>query len=122
MPVRGLTIVIADVSSERFRAALALAAANAALGGSARLFLSGEAVSILRAPVSGWEDESYADAGLPTLPELIEEAFGLGVKLIVCQSGMQLTSAAPRDFDTRVEVGGMVSLLQTLGDGRLTIA
>ena len=117
--MRGLTIVIADISSERFRSALNLALATAALGGQARLFLDGEAVSILRQPIAGWEDESYEAAGLPTLPALCAEALDAGVRLILCQSGMAMTGAEPRDYDPRVEVGGMVSLLQGLGEDRL---
>ena len=119
MPMRGLTIVVADVSSERFRCALNLACAQAALGGRARLFLDGEAVSIPREPMQGWEDDAYADAGLPTLLQLYASALDLGVEVILCQSGMQMTGAEPRDYDKRVQAGGMVSLLQTLGEDRL---
>lgn len=119
--MRGLTLVIADVSSERFRSALTMAVAQAALGGRARVFLDGEAVSLLREPIVGWEDEAYADAGLPTLPQLYADALDAGVSILLCQSGMAMTGAEPRDYDSRVEVGGMVSLLQTLGDDRLVV-
>ena len=96
-----------------------MALAQAALGGGARVFLNGEAVRIIREPIAGWEDASYADAGLPTLPTLYEEALKAGVKIIVCQSGMQMTTASASDYDERVEYGGMVSLLRSVGDGRL---
>ena len=117
--MRGLTIIVADVSSERFRTALDMAVSQAALGGTARIFLNGEAVSIVRQPIVGWEDEAYEDAGLPTLPQLYAEALDQGVAVMICQSGMQMTGAEPRDYDARVEYGGMVSLLQGLGDDRL---
>lgn len=120
MPVlRGLTIVVADISSERFRVALNLALGTVALGGSARVFLDGEAVSALRQPIAGWEDESYREAGLPTLPALCAEALDAGVRFILCQSGMAMTGAEPRDYEARVEYGGMVSLLAELGEDRL---
>lgn len=123
MPVRrGLTIVVADVSSERFRCALNLALAHAALGGNARVFLDGAAVAIARAPVAGYGDDAYAEAGLPTLRALHAEALDAGVRMILCQSGMAMTGATPRDYDARVEAGGMVSLLQTLGEDRLVMA
>ena len=121
MPMRGLTIVVADVSSDRFRSALNLALAQAALGGEARVFLDGEAVSIIRAPIVGREDEACAEAGLPTLPQLYAEALDQGVRIILCQSGMQTTGSEPRDYDARVGYGGMVSLLAELGDGRLVV-
>lgn len=117
--MRGLTIVVADISSERFRSALNLALAAVALGGRARVFLDGEAVSILREPIAGWEDESYEAAGLPALPALVAEALDAGVRLILCQSGLAMTGAEPRDFDARTEYGGMVSLLAELGEDRL---
>ena len=119
MPMRGLTIVVADVSSERFRSALNLALATRALGGRARIFLDGEAVSIVRRPIAGWEDDAYEDAGLPTLPALCAEALDAGVRLILCQSGLAMTGAEPRDFDPRVEFGGMVGLLAELDQDRL---
>ena len=122
MPMRGLTIIIADVSSTRFRAALSLASAHVALGGKARLFLSGEAVSIVRAPVNGWDDDEYAAIGQPNMASLYAEALDAGVGFIVCQTGMALGGAEMADFDSRVEAGGMVSLLATLGNDRLVTA
>jgi predicted peroxiredoxin len=119
MPMRGLTIVVADISSERFRSALNMALAQAALGGSARIFLDGEAVSIIRQPIAGWEDDAYEEAGLPTLPKLYAEALDAGVRIILCQSGLAMTGAEPRDYDARVEFGGMVSLMAELGEDRL---
>lgn len=117
--MRGLTIIIADVSSIRFRAALSLACAQAALGGSARVFLSGEAVSIIREPISGWDDDDYVAIGQPEMAVLYAEALDAGVSFIICQTGMALGNAQMADFDPRVDAGGMVSLLATLGDGRL---
>lgn len=119
--MRGLTVVVADVSSERFRTALTMAVAHAALGGAARLFLNGEAVSIIREPIAGWEDEAYAEAGLPTLPQLHAEALAAGVRIILCQSGMAMTGAESRDYDDRVEFGGMVALMAELGEDRLVV-
>lgn len=117
--MRGLTIVVADLSSERFRSALNLACAQAALGGRARLFLDREAVATVRQPITGWEDDAYRDAGLPTLPAHVEEALDLGVAFILCQSGLAMTGAELSDYDPRMTTGGMISLLQTLGDDRL---
>ena len=117
--MRGLTIIIADISSVRFRAALSVAASQAALGGKVRLFLSGEAVDLIRMPVDGWDDDDHAAIGQPDLAALYSEALEAGVGFIVCQTGMALCRAKMSDFDPRVEAGGMVSLLATLGDDRL---
>jgi len=120
--MRGLTIIVAEVSAARFRTALNLALATAALGGMVRVFLDGEAVAIARGPGRRERDDAYVDAGLPTLATLLTEALDAGVRLILCQSGLALTGATPADFDVRAEFGGMVSLLTELGGDRLVIA
>lgn len=118
MPVRGLTIIVADASPERFRAALETAAAQAALGGRARLFCQGTAVRLLHAPAPS-VDDSHEAAGLPTLALLFEESLGVGVEIIACQTGLHLTGTDARMLDSRIRFGGLVSLLQDLGEDRL---
>jgi predicted peroxiredoxin len=119
--MRGLTIILAEPDGERLRAALTLAAANAALGGRTRLFCQGDAVRLL-AGLSAPRDAAHAAAGLPTLVALCEEALGLGVELIACQSGLQLAGFTADELDSRIGYGGPVSVMQTLGDDRLLLA
>lgn len=119
MPVRGLTIIVAAPAPERFRTALSIAAAHAALGGRVRVFCQGEAVAVLRLPIRGSRDDAHGDAGLPVLSTLFEEALGLGVVVIACQSGLQLTATDPASLDRRIGFGGLVGLLQGLGEDRL---
>lgn len=121
MSLRGLTIIVADMSSERFRTALVMAGAQAALGGRARLFLQGEAVSIVRTPIFGMEDEAHEAAGLPTLVELIDETLALGVTITGCQSGLALLDAPADQFHPALDWGGMTSVLAALGDDRLVV-
>ena len=117
MPVRGLTVVAAR--PEGLRAGLELAAANAALGGRARLFAQGEAVAALVLPIRDAHDPGYAGAGLPTLAELFEEALALGVAITACQSGLALMGLTADMLDARVGFGGPVGVLQALGEDRL---
>ena len=119
MLVRGLTLVVAR--PEGLRAALELAAANAALGGRARIFCQGEAVAAL-SPLRDPHDADYAAAGLPTLAVLFEAALGLGVETIACQSGLALMGVRADTLDARIGFGGAVGLLQTLGEDRLVAA
>ena len=119
MFVRGLTLVAAR--SGGLRTALELAAANAALGGRARVFCQGEAVAAL-SPLRDPHDADYSAAGLPTLAELFEEALGLGVEIIACQSGLALMGVRADTLDARIGFGGPVGLLQTLEDDRLVLA
>jgi predicted peroxiredoxin len=117
MPMRGLTLIVTRPSG--LRAGLELAAANAALGGRARVFCQGEAVAAL-SPLRDRHDEDYTAVGLPTLAELFGDALGLGAEIIACQSGMALVGMTADMLDTRITFGGPVSILQTLGEDRLT--
>ena len=119
MPVRGLTIIVTDVDETRFRAALSMAMAQAALEGTARVFLDGSSVSMIRQPVIGRDDKIQAGAGLPTLAQLLDEALAQGVHVILCQTGLQMTGGQASDYDGRVEYGGLVSVMAGLGDDRL---
>jgi len=119
--MRGLTIVVAEASPQRFRTALNLAAAQGALGGRARLFLDGAAVALLKPPLRDDEDATYRKAGLPILPELLDAAFELGVTVVACQSGLLLADVEASALDPRIGYGGMVGLLQQLGDDRLVV-
>ncbi len=116
--MRGLTIILAEAAPERFRTALSIAAAHAALGGGARLFLQAEAVALL-APMAAPGDAAHAAVGLPTLATLLDESLGLGVAIVACQSGLHLTGVAADALDPRVQFGGLVSVMQDLGDDRL---
>jgi predicted peroxiredoxin len=119
--VRRLTIVVAEAAPQRFRTALTMAAGQAALGGEVRLFLDGAAVALLRPPVRDAEEAQYRAAGLPTVPELIDEAYDLGVEIVACQSGLALATLDASTLDPRLSYGGMVGILQQVGDGRLIV-
>lgn len=116
--MRGLTIIAATGDAERFRAALSLACAHAALGGATRLYCHEAAVTLL-VPGDDRDDAGLAARGLASRAQLLTEARESGVALIACQTGM---AAAGIAFDTLapgVEPGGLVSLLAALGDDRL---
>lgn len=116
--MRGLTIIVADTSIDRFRAALSIASAHAALGGEALLFLQGVAVRLAQSRLAD-DDDRYVAAGQGTLAGLFGTALDLGVRVILCQSGMQMAGMTAEGCDPRVEQGGLVSIMQTLGDARL---
>ncbi len=96
--MRGLTIIVATADPARFRAALMLASAHAAIGGTTRVYAHEGAVRLL---VHG---------------ELLNTARQLGVTLIACQTGLADADMALPDS---VEGGGLVSLMADLGDDRL---
>jgi len=120
MPMRGLTIILAMPDAGRWRAALTLAAAQAALGGRTRVFLQGEAVVLLDRMEDG-EDARHRALGLPMIAELFDDALALGVEIIACQSGLLLAGLEASQLDRRIAFGGPVSVLQTIGEDRLTL-
>jgi predicted peroxiredoxin len=109
--MRALNIIVATADAERLRGALILAAAQAALGGVARIFLQLDAVTLLRAPIAAARDADHRAAGLPDLGML-----ALGVTLIACQSGLALCGMNAVDLPKGVETGGPVGFLQATDD------
>lgn len=116
--MRGLTILAATGDIERFRAALSLACALAALGGRTRLYCHEAAVTLL-VPGRDPGDDALAGKGLATRTQLLAEALESGVTLIACQTGLAAAGIAFDALAQGVEPGGLVSLLATLGEDRL---
>lgn len=119
--MQGLTILITTDDRVRFRAALSLACAQAALGGRVRIFCQEEA-AVLLANRPDADADRLQSSGLADIPALIDAARDIGVELIVCQSGL---SAARLGLDVLipgVESGGVIGILATLGEDRLVIA
>ena len=108
MPVRamrGLGVIVAGTDAARYRTALTLAAAQAALGGRTRILLDGESVRFAITP-----------------DELIESCFELGADIMLCQSGLATAGLAADRLDPRFSYGGMVGWLADLGEDRLLLA
>ena len=112
--MQGLSIVIAAADPERFRSALELAAAHAALDMPTRLFLQAQAVPLLWA-------KSEAAAGLPSAREMLAEAMALGVKISACQSGLALGAREASALPQGVETEGLLSFLAGRGEDQLLI-
>ncbi|QGP80052.1 DsrE family protein [Sphingobium sp. CAP-1] len=115
--MRALRFVVATPDAERLRGALVLAAAQAALGGDAAIFLQLDAVALLRTPVAAPRDAAHQAAGLPSLGALIEDASALGVTLIACQSGLALCGMRADDLPAGVEMSGPVGFLAQTNEG-----
>ena len=112
----GLNIIVASADAGRLTAALETAMAASALGSPARLFLQGEAVALLREPVSAAGDAARRAAGLPDLAALLGEAASMEVAIFACQSGMALAGLIADAMAPEARAGGLVSFLQGVGD------
>lgn len=116
----GLAIIVASPDPARFRAALTLAVAQAALGGTVRLYCHETSVALL-ARAKRPDDDSVAlsAAGLPDRRGLIAMALASGVILIACQTGLAVAGLGIDDLEAGVKAGGMMALLADLRDERL---
>jgi predicted peroxiredoxin len=119
--MRRLTIIVATAERERFRAALSIALAEAALDRPVRIFLQ-EGAAALLTPARGSDETDVAAAGLPTLAELLDEALSAEIGFTICQSGLALAGASAATLPPGVEVGGLVGLLADAADDRLLLA
>lgn len=118
--VTGLVIIIATDDGPRFRAALTVAVAQAALGGSVRVYCHEASVPLLASAARDDDDTDRLEAsGLPDRRALMRIAEESGVPLIACQTGLAIAGLALTNLAAGVEAGGLVGLLATLGDDRL---
>lgn len=108
---RGLAIILSEASHARLHAALTLACAAAALGRPVRLFFHGESVAALSIERHWQGDAVYRAVGLPSVAELVDNAIGLGVGVMACQTGLQLVGMAAVGLAEGIETGGMVAFL-----------
>lgn len=118
-----LTIMLVSEDVARARAALSLALADAALGGSPRVYAHERAVAMFaRASREDDEIDALNALGLPDRPSLLAIAAIEGVTLIACQTGLAMANLSIESLVPGTEAGGLVGLLATRGDDQLVLA
>lgn len=65
--------------------------------------------------------EGFAKANVPAIPEMVEMAQDLGVKLIGCQMTMDVMGLEKEAFVDGIEVGGAVTFLEFAQDANVTL-
>lgn len=132
----GLALVVLSGEYERVHYALAMAAAAAAIGRPATLFLTNHALHAFRAgkeDAPGWHalqgdaqghaaaglDRARLAAGAAGFDELLESCAALGVRMIACEMGLRVAGieAAALRTDLPIEVAGLVTLYVDMPDG-----
>lgn len=65
--------------------------------------------------------EGFAKANVPAIPEMVEMAQDLGVKLIGCQMTIDVMGLKKEAFVDGIEVGGAVTFLEFAKDASVTL-
>ena len=112
-----LAILLVSDDKARLRAALMLAHAEIALGGTAQIFLQGEAAAMLRPPIAAPQDADWLKAGEPSLATLLDEALEDGATLSLCQSGLAKAGMEADALDPRIMLSGPIAFLAAAGPG-----
>lgn len=122
-PAEPLGILLLSGTHERAHFAFMMASGAAAIGRAVVLFASNAGCRALRADWSGLadaqRDEVVRAAGVAGLEELRAAAAELGVRLLVCESGLLSESIDPAGLLPGVEIAGVVSFLAAVGAGQM---
>ncbi len=118
-----LGIVLLSGNHERAHFAFMTAAAAAALGRRVVLFASGAGCRALMSDWSGLDhvgrDAVIRRRGVAGLGELRHAATETGVRLLACDAGLRAEAIDPSLLYAGVEVAGLATLLDAVGDGQL---
>lgn len=65
--------------------------------------------------------EGFKNANVPNIPDLVNMAIEMGVKIIACQMTMDVMSLEKEDFVEGIDVGGAVTFLEFANDANITL-
>ena len=102
--MRGLTIILESDAPDRVAFAHEMALVQRALEGALTLFITGRATAELAKP-----------------PSMLSELFDSGARVIACQTALSTHGLSLATLDPLIEAGGLVSLMQGLGNDRLVV-
>jgi peroxiredoxin family protein len=122
MQAEPIGIILLSGAHDRAHAAFSMAAAAGALGRSVVMFATGGGCRAMLADWSGLRDVGR-DAvirrrGIAGFGELREAARELGTRLIVCESGLKAEALDGLPLAAGVEVAGMATFLEAVGQGQ----
>ena len=118
-----LGILLVAGTHDRAHFAFVVANSAAAIGRQVILFATNQGCRALRADWSALDDVGR-DAvvrrrGAAGLGELREHARALGVRLIACEAGLTAEGIDPTTLQPGVEVAGVVTFLEAVGQGQM---
>lgn len=66
-------------------------------------------------------EQGFKAANVPSIPQLVEMAQEMGVKIIACQMTMDVMNLKKEDFIEGIDVGGAVTFLDFAQDANVTL-
>lgn len=125
--VKGLTIiwegrcVRGEASASVSHLPVHMGLVQLALGGRLTVFVTGPAIRHLwSASISG-NARGWLSFPREKWQHSLEEMLDGGARIIACQRAMAAQGYSMERLDPRIEAGGLVSLMQGLGDDRLVV-
>ena len=116
-------ILLLSGSHDRAHYAFVLATSAAALGRNVVLFATNGGCHALRpdwrALADAARDDRLQARGVAGLETLRVAAVELGVRLIACEAGLRAETLNPADLLPTVEVAGVATFLEAVGQGQI---
>lgn len=119
---RSLGIVLESGGHARGHYALVVAAGAAALGRAVTLFATNQGCLLLAEPSPLLDDPREAAVtarGVAGIAMLLEACAELGVRRIVCEAGLKAEGLTDLALAAGVEVAGIATFLDAVGDGQI---
>lgn len=113
-----LGILLISGGAERAHYTFVLAAGAAALGRRVVVFATNEGTRALCADVAHLDGMARPE-GVAGLADLRAASVELGVRLIACETGMLMAGIAASALLGGVEVAGVATFLDAVGDGQM---
>ncbi|MBR0652929.1 hypothetical protein GXW78_24960 [Roseomonas terrae] len=119
---RSLGILLESGGHPRGHYALVAAAGAAALGRSVTLFATNQGCLLLADPCPLTRDPreaTLAANGVAGIAALLDACAELGVRRIACEAGLRAESLADLPLASGVEIAGIATFLEAVGDGQM---
>jgi peroxiredoxin family protein len=119
---RALGILLESGGHARGHYALVVAAGAAALGRTVTLFATNQGCLLLADPTPLAMDPREATItarGVAGLVTLLDAIIDLGVRRIACEAGLRAEGLAGLPLAPGVEVAGIATFLEAVGDGQI---
>lgn len=107
-----------------------IATASAATNAEVAIFFTFEGLNLIhrqayqQLPMPAGKEhfaQGFAEANIPSIPDLVAMAQEMGVKIIACQMTMDVMKLTKEDFIDGIEVGGAVTFLDFAKDANISL-